>query len=304
VLQEQLETRIHRLERRQRWLIALVVLGVVHGLVVGALGLAWWNGERVVPFELRATGFAVHRGAQPVARLEADPRGAGRLRLLDDGGRPRVSVGDQDGRGGVMDVFVPSGERTGRFGTADSGRPLVALGNADGHTVASLYTTPDGSAAFALNTQTGDPMVLLRNTDGRQPRLELYGPDAARMVFLESSSGGGALRLYGPGGNELVYAGQSSGGAGFVGTYALAGPITAAMGQVSHGLGGFLRAYGMSGEPIFSADADDAGDGVVTVSTRDGRKLLAAGADGRKQGGVINVHDLQGNMVLRAPDWR
>lgn len=253
---------------------------------------------------MRAAGFAVQQGGRPIASLDADPRGSGRLRLLDDEGRLCVRAGDQSGKGGVMDVFVPSGVRTGRFGTADSGRPLVALGNADGHSVASLYTTPDGSAALALNTRAGDPMVLFRNTDGRQPRLELYGPGAARMVFLESSAGGGALRLYGPGGNELVYAGQSAGGAGFVGTYALAGPITAAMGQVAHGLGGFLRAYGMSDEPIFSADSDDEGDGVVTVSTRDGRKLFAAGADGRNQGGVINVHDLQGNMVLRAPDWR
>jgi len=144
---QSLEQRVSCLESRsKRGLVAAAALGLVAGALLG--GVQPTHLKRLVGTGLTIVDEAGH----PIIDLAPDTSGAGRIHVRDASGVAEVVMSAGD-RGGGLDLFDATGQRTARLGGSPSGdgmllltdakgSPLVRLGRWTQGVRGSLWTAP------------------------------------------------------------------------------------------------------------------------------------------------------------------
>jgi hypothetical protein len=178
---EKLERELARANRRNRWLLASVVLAIV------GLSLAWtWpktiaialaQGAEAAPKVIRANEFILEDvNRKPRAGLAVDKDGAN-LSLYDENGEPRASLGatkdgaklslyDENGKGGVM------------LGATKDGADLSLYD--ENRKPRAILSVPKDGARLSLYDENGKARGMLSvNKDGAG--LSLYGPDGKTL---------------------------------------------------------------------------------------------------------------------------
>ncbi len=151
-----LRTRIERLERRMR----MVVAGWVLSVAVVLLGVAVQEAVSQ-PETLRARRIEVVDAAgRTRIGLGTLPDGSAALSLADAAGRVRIGLGTfPDGRPRLSLMDAAGRERIG-LGTLPDGSPGLSLADAAERTRIFLVTLPDGSPVLSLWDAAG--RVLFR----------------------------------------------------------------------------------------------------------------------------------------------
>ncbi len=116
------------------------------------------------------------------------------LRWSPDGHSILVTGADDEGRRGIFEVSV----RTGEVRPVIDGWPLGSQYSLDGESIFYMEPTPSGSI-LRRNLQTGEETELYRGSSPNSPRgyqLAL-SPDGKRLAFVSPTNGLGGERGYG-----------------------------------------------------------------------------------------------------------
>lgn len=308
-----LENRIHRLEKRNRVLTALVSLGVIGLVVLGTIaadapGRKRGNVIRATRFELVdnkgnvLAKLAAPEGERPGLRVYAKD---GTLRamlnefgfsLLAKNGNLRVGLSASDKRSGL--VFYTNGGKPSITLMADAdGKPLLSLMDAKRHAEASIGVYDAGNVELSMLKKGKDRITLALDKDGG-PDFLLSNAQGNELVRLTSTVDGkeGVVNTYNDKGKTLVVLTAMTDGEGMVSTYNGKGKKLVSLHANAEG-GGVVNIYNDKGKELVNLTASVDGKGMVNTYNEKGKRMITLTAS--DDGGFLSVWNKAGEGVIQ-----